>query len=252
MKCLFTDLCHTVPLTVTARRDLCVIFVKFFDCHARFWKFCVYICRSIHQIEAMKRLKETIIMMLAVCLFAACDSEGGKDVIWDITPVEFNIFVTDSQGNDLLDSTRQNNVIKDISVSYNGETYSVMTEQDYYEKQFGKAQTRYYMPHFYGLILHQYWSHKSYSSGDFELLFGEFDGTENIEKREVVLNIPGARQAILSYKNSFRWKSDGSPQKSTIFYLNGQELKDEAGKCGIYHFQYSDSQGLKYIPGEIL
>ena len=26
---------------------------------------------------------------------------------------------------------------------------------------------------------------------------------------------------------------------------------DEAGQCGFYNFQYSDTQGLKYIPSEI-
>lgn len=199
----------------------------------------------------MQRLKGFITILFTVCLFVACDSEGGGDVIWDIAPVELSIFITDAEGNDLLDSTLQENLIKDITVSYQGEIYPVMTEREYYEKQFGNNQTRAYMSQFYGLILSQYWSHKTFTNGNFELVFGEFNGEENIDKREITLNLPDSRQAILSYKNSFKWKSNGDPNKSTIFYLNGQELKDDAGKCGSYNFQYTSTQGLKYIPSEI-
>ena len=117
-------------------------------------------------------------MLFAVGLFAACDSEGGSDVIWDIAPVEFNIFITDSEGHDLLDSTFQNNLIKEITVSYQGETYPVTTEREYYEELYGDIQTRAYMPHFYGLMLHHSWNHKTSNYGDYELTFGEFDGVE--------------------------------------------------------------------------
>ena len=199
--------------------------------------------------KEMIRFKGIITILFTVSLFVACDSEGGGDVIWDIAPVEFSIFITDSEGNDLLDSTFQNNLIKDITVSYQGEVYPVMTEREYYESQYN--QTRAYMPHFYGLILRQYWSHKTFTNGNFELVFGEFNGEENIDKREITLNLPDGRQAILSYKNSFKWKSNGEPKKSTVFYFDGQELKDDAGKSGSYHFQYTATQGIKYIPSEI-
>ena len=199
----------------------------------------------------MKRLIGFIITLFTVSLFVACDSEGGGDVIWDIAPVELSIFITDDEGNDLLDSTFQDNLIKDITVSYQDEIYPVMTEREYYEKQYGNNQTRAYMPQFYGLILRQYWSHKTFTNGSFELVFGEFNGDENIDKREITLNLPDGCQAILSYKNSFKWKSNGDPNKSTVFYLNGQELKDDAGKSGAYNFQYTSTQGLKYIPSEI-
>ena len=187
-------------------------------------------------------------MLLAASLFIACDSERDDDVIWDIAPVEFEIFITDSEGHDLLDSTCQDNIIKDITVTYQGETYPVITEQEYYGKQYGSAMTRAYMPQFYGLILRRNWSHKTLANSDYELVFGEFDGEENIDKREITLNLPDGRLAILSYENHFMWKSNGDPKRSTVFYLNGQELKDDAGKCGAYHFLYSGSQGLGSYP----
>ena len=211
----------------------------------------------MHRVMKKKSFMSALIaslMMAGLCMVnVSCskDDIDDGDIIWDIAPVEFSIFITDSEGNDLLDSTRQNNLIKDITVSYQGETYPVMTEREYYEKQYGNHQTRHYMPHFYGLILRQYRSYKTYTYGDFELEFGEFDGEENIDKREITLNLPDGHQAILSYKNSFKWKSNGDPKKSTVFYLDGQELKDDAGNSGYYHFQYTSTQGLKYIPSVI-
>lgn len=200
---------------------------------------------------SMKRLKGIIIMILSVCIYTACDSEnGGRDIIWDITPVEFNIFITDSEGHDLLDSTYQGNLIKDLQVSYQGEEYPPITDQEYYEKTYGNTGTRAYMPIFYGLLLRQYWSHKTFTNGDFEMIFGEFDGTENIDHREIILNLPNNQQIRLAYKNSFRWKSNGDPEKNTQFYLNGQELEDNAGRWGYYHFRYTNT-GYEYIPSEI-
>ena len=191
----------------------------------------------------MKRLKGITTILLTVYLFVGCDS----DVIWDIAPVEFGIFISDSEGNDLLDSTFQDNLIKDITVSYQGEIYPVMTEFEYYEKLNANNQTRAYMPTFYGLILRQSWNSKTFSSSDFMLVFGEFDGEEDIDRREITLNLPNGCQTRLAYKNNFKWKSNGNPKASTVFYLDDKELNDDAGKNGRYKFQYSATQGLKYI-----
>lgn len=202
---------------------------------------------TIYQKEAMKQLKEIIMMLFAVTLFAACDIES-SDVIWDIAPVQFNIFIADSEGHDLLDSTRQNNLIKEITVSYMGETYPVMTEREYNEKQYAGAQTRDYMPIFYGLILRQYWQpyHQTYDC--YGLVFGEFNGEENVDKREIILNLPNQEPIHLAYKNSFKWKSNGDPQKRTQFYLNGQELKDDSGKSGYFSFRHSEAGRYEYVP----
>lgn len=193
----------------------------------------------------MKPTKGIITLLFAIGLFVSCDTES-DDVIWDIAPVDFNLYIADSEGRDLLDSTCQDNLIKDITVTYQGQTYPVITEREYYQKKYGDTLTRAYMPQFYGLILRQSWSTKTLNPDSFILVFGEFDGTENIEKREITLNLPGGHQTILSYMNRFRWKSNGAPEKSTVYYLDGQQVNDDYGKCGVYHFQYSDSHGLKY------
>ena len=194
----------------------------------------------------MKRFREAIIMMLGVCFFAACDNEENDDVIWDIYPINLYIYITDSEGHDLLDSTYQDNLINDITVSYQGETYPVTTLREYYETHNGNTETRYYMTSFYGLIMcSAEQSARSY------LVFGEFRGDENVDKREIILNFPDGRQAVLSYKNSYKTKSNGTPIINRSFYLDGQELKDDSGKEGTFNFQYSHGQTLKYIPNGV-
>lgn len=199
----------------------------------------VYLCLSV--------------LVLTMAGLSSCSNEGGggNGVIWDIAPIEFSVFITDSQGHDLLDSATQNNLIKDITVVYEGKTYPVENVSDYELRRKGGAKTRAYFAHFKGLLLGKYWSHKTFTSGDYELRFGEFDGTESIGLREITLNLPNGIQANLAYRNNFSWKSNGNPDRNMQFYLNGQELNDEAGKCGYYNFQYSDTEGLKYVPSEI-
>lgn len=196
----------------------------------------------------MKRFKKTIMTLFAACLFAACDPSG-SDVIWDIAPINFSIHITDAQGNDLLDSTYQQNLIKDISVSYQGETYPVMTEQEAYGNIGGGARTRAYLAFFRGLLLTKHWNYKTFTYEGYKVVFGEFNGDESINKREITLTMPDGHQAKLAYRNNFKWKSNGDPKISRQFFLDDQELKDDYGKGGTYHFEYTAGQGLRYVPG---
>ena len=190
--------------------------------------------------------------LLTTCLFTACSSEDDEQNdfrIWDIYPIEFKIFITDSEGNDLLDSTYQYNIINEVSASYQGEVYPLKKYPDSYYR---KATTRVYVPHFEGLLLKRYWNSMTYTYGNFEMVFGEFDGTENVDKRQIILHLPDSYQVRLSYKNSYKWISnDDGPQKNTQFFLDDQELKDNAGVRGTFHFRYSKDGGYEYIPSDI-
>ncbi len=192
------------------------------------------------------------LMLLAVVLLAGCssDDENKSLVVWDISPVVFHVFITDSEGHDLLDSTYQDNIIKEVTATYQDETYPLTTDLEFYDKKYGKASTRAYHPTFYGLLLRPYWSHKTFTNNGFEITFGEFNGTENVDKREITLNMPYNQQLRLAYKNSFRW-SNGDPDKKTVFYLNDQELTDEAGRYGYFNFRFSKTRGYEYIASEV-
>ena len=108
-----------------------------------------------------------------------------------------------------------------------------------------------YMPQFYGLMLRQYWSHKTFTNGDFEMIFGEFDGTDKVDKREITLRLPENQTIRLAYRNNFSWKSNGDPDKNTVFYLNDQELNDDAGRCGYFHFRLNGKGVYEYVPNEV-
>lgn len=197
----------------------------------------------------MKRTIEMILMTLVIFLIAvfvsmtmtSCsidDDDNREDIIWDIAPIELNFVVTDAQGNDLLDSTRTDHLLNDITVDYDGKTYKYMTMEEARH-----TQTRAYMASFYGL-------HESYQIGNYRsIAFGEFSGDENVELREMVLHI-GKNTFRISYTNRFQWLSNGSPDINRKYYLEGKELTDSWGKYGNMVFSYTTDGKAVYMPVE--
>ena len=45
-------------------------------------------------------------------------------------------------------------------------------------------------------------------------------------------------------------RSDGYPNVNRRYYFNGELLTDDAGKMGRYHFLYTSSGDLEYVPSE--
>lgn len=184
--------------------------------------------------------------------FGACssdDSSNGNDlVIWDIYPVNFSFTFTDSDGNDMLDSTYQGNIIKDVSVTYKDEEYPVVTLEEYERNMREQATTRLYLARFMGLILRETTSldgnHHYYMS------FGEFDGMENVDWREITLNLPNGQHFKLAYSRSYKHYYGNKPEIDTQFYINGLaiSLLDNAGQEGFFKFSYSTTDGFDYPP----
>jgi hypothetical protein len=193
----------------------------------------------------MTKLLKTLLLLVAVGFMTGCSSDeegknGPNDVIWDISPVNFKIAITDSEGNDLLDPSSPNNLINDIIVQYKEDTYSVILPgQKDNERISGNGVTRAYAAMFNGLFLRQKLEYeKNYGTSNYLLVFGEFDGTENVDKRMITLTIQDNYQVNLSYSNEFHWNADGSPSNKRKFFLDNQELKDGTG--GIYQIQYTE------------
>lgn len=200
----------------------------------------------------MRQLKVIFMAMLAGCVLAGCNKDSDNDeVIWDIAGVGFYVFITDSEGHDLLDSTRAGFQVKDFSIDYQGDSYPLLTWDESYKKWVAQTQTRVYIPVFMGLTLRQLWNSQTNAPGQYLLSFGEFDGKQNVEKREVKLSLMDGLQVTLAYSNTFKWKADGSPDIDRHFFLNGQEVTDEVGKTGVYRFRYEAGKGLEYTPGTV-
>ena len=195
----------------------------------------------------MKQLSAILLgLCLSAGLYTSCDKSepGGNDMIYDFSPIEFKILITDNDGHDLLDSTYQDNLINDLSVTYQGKDYPLLTEQEAYNNQ---NLTRAYLPIFWGLVLHNKdWSPLSYTYDLYEMDFGQFSGSEDVDKLEITLNLPNHQQIRLAYSNNIRWTSNGEPEINRVFYYNDQKLNDD--RSGYYHLRYSSTNGVEYVP----
>ena len=199
-------------------------------------------------IEDMKRLilKFGMFMLLAGMLVACGDQENPVEprprISWDATPIVFYIHIKNSDGIDLLDSTKHDTFLQKFSVKYGGRKYMIAT-------QMKQAGSRYYMPIFYGLQLGGYWNHETLApTGSWYLVFGEFDGAET-EDYSIVFQL-GDKLYDLSCTNVVGIRSDGYPNVNRRYYFNGELLTDDAGKMGRYHFLYTSSGDLEYVPSE--
>ena len=89
-------------------------------------------------------MKRILVFLLTVLTLISCSdlrTEYRSDIIYDITPIVLHIYVNDADGRNLLDDREGSLDTKNISATYEGETYSV------------ELQTKYYMPSFRGLVL---------------------------------------------------------------------------------------------------
>ena len=186
-------------------------------------------------------------LLLAGMLVACADWENSVEphgkVVVDFAPVEFYVMIKNADGVDLLDSTKHETFLKDISVRYNDQTYRfpIWTKS---------SSTRLDVPTFKGLELHRYYSYKTFSlTDDWCLVFGELDGNKTADYA-ITLKVD-EKSIPLSCRNIIMPNySQGYPDASCRYYVNGELLTDEAGKYGIYHFLYTSSGDLQYVPSE--
>ena len=197
-------------------------------------------------------MKKTLIVLSMALLMAGMQASCGNSErpvephgrpVVDYGPVEFYVMIKNADGVDLLDSTKHETFLKDISVRYNDQTYRfpIWTKS---------SSTRLDVPTFKGLELHRYYSYKTFSqTDDWCLVFGELDGNKTADYT-ITLKV-GEKSIPLSCRNVVtRNQSQGYPDASCRYYVNGELLTDEAGKYGIYHFLYTSSGDLQYVPSE--
>ena len=202
----------------------------------------------------MKKVLWVAVALMTAIGLGACSSDddndnGGEDVIWDIAPVTFSFTFTDSEGNDMLDSTYQGNIIKDVSVTYQGQEYPLVKWEDYERKMREQATTRVYLARFMGLILYETTSLDG--KRHYYMSFGEFDGAESVDKREITLNLPTGQHFRVAYSRSYHQEYRKAPEIDTQFYLNGwavSRLDHEGGQYGYFNFRYSTTDGFDYPP----
>lgn len=152
--------------------------------------------------------------MLAV----SCSVLGSNDV-WDIAPIVPRIYLSDGDGNNLLDpgNTENGFDVSLITAEFKGETYSVTLDA----VDDGEPETRAYFPIFTGLSLH------TDMYGNWMLSFGELDGQEYMDNEDLIIRWGDGTSNTITIFNSFRWKANGSPSITRRFYIDGEKQESD-------------------------
>ncbi|MFI3240540.1 MAG: hypothetical protein R3Y22_08140 [Bacteroidales bacterium] len=161
----------------------------------------------------MRNLSIYCLLFVSITL-SSC--KGGVD--WDIAPVTLQIYVQDSDGNDLLNENTPNNILSnDIKVTYNDEEYRVTSEDE--EEILNRA----YLAHFYGLELTRT------ISGEYYLFFGEFNGTDDWDE-SLILDLGDGNTYNITFEHDITWLL-GYPKISNKYYLDNK--KQDSGTLQI-------------------
>ena len=200
----------------------------------------------------MRKILYFVFVMLTIIACNNREAEleqmiSGDDVIFDAAPVSYHILIKDKAGVDLLDTTKTDAFVKRLEISYNDQLYPL----EKFENIWGKYYTRVCPPSYFGLYLTKYYSYNTFKlTGDWCMIFGEFDGFDKVEKREIILTIDKSKVYKLGYSNEITRDSNNHTSIIRNYYFNDQLLTDESGLRGRLNFVYTDTGELEYIPME--
>lgn len=150
------------------------------------------------------------LMVASLSLFTACSDDDVQPGLWDIPPIEFNIYVQDAAGRDLLNPETENNILEqDIRAIYDQKEYKLGEKP---------VQTRAIYAPFMGLQTTQM------LDGRYCLTFGYFLG--DIDWGYTPFSVKWGDGTIdhFSFDSKMYWK-DGKPEFNRHFYLNEVEYE---------------------------
>ena len=147
-----------------------------------------------------------ILLFLLIVISSVVISCENMQVEADAAPVTLEIFVMDSEGNNLLDYGWLDG--KNIIATFKGETYDLQKD----------ALTRAYMPQFYGFKV------MSRDLGPF-LYFGELDGTDDMNDEFVINWGDGTFDTIVIY-NDCRTTMNGGYDIKRHYVVNGVKTEN--------------------------
>ncbi len=153
----------------------------------------------------MRRLLLSLAVVIASLALTSCE-EGEKDYV----PVTFAVYVSDAEGNDLLDPSVENNLTdRGITLAYKGVEYRIdKTDMRDHEMYYA---TRVYMTQFTGGYIERMIGDK------FRLVIGEWMGDCRWEDETVTINWPDGTKNELSFTLKKRGWTNAA------FYLDGKK-----------------------------
>lgn len=151
-------------------------------------------------------MMKRIIFFLLIAISSVTTSCENMQVDADAMPVTLEIFVKDTEGNNLLDYGWLDG--KNVTATFKGETYELQKD----------VPTRAYMPHFYGFKV---------TGRDLGamLYFGELDGTHDMNDEFVINWGDGTFDTIVIY-NDCRTTMNGGYDINRHYVVNGVKTED--------------------------
>ena len=130
----------------------------------------------------------------------------------DWYPVNVIITVKDSQGNDLLDPSREGSFAHGTKLTFKGETYGVQSILNTTSTE--EAQTKMYLARMRGLQLAhgQVWFSEQEQRTCYYLVFGEIDGAKDFDD-DLVVKWPDGTEDVIHYycgEHKVKRKADGT------------------------------------------
>ncbi|MBP5498430.1 MAG: hypothetical protein J6X81_03565 [Muribaculaceae bacterium] len=137
-------------------------------------------------------------------LFVSCGDEP-NDVDYDYSPMGVYLFVTDADGNDLLNPETAGNILgNEITIKYRNEVYPLHLESKnpVLCSPLQKAPRRkYYLAMLYGAYLE-----KIERTGEYYICFGEIAGEERLDMEEVIVEWGDGTSDKITLYNLLEWK----------------------------------------------
>lgn len=172
------------------------------------------------------RIVENLVIALLVLWFAtglsACKDDSYPEgplpgTEYDIPPVLIKIFVTDNEGNDLLNPEVKNTIVNNgIKVLYRDKEYEMHWESEY------PSGSRSIPVVWNGLQICK----PIYVGGRYFLTFGDFDRMTCYEDEEFVVDWgDGSWNTVFRFSNSFWWENH-EPQNVFYLYVNDEKQKE--------------------------
>lgn len=165
--------------------------------------------------------KCSIFLLAALFLFTFSSCEDAPEGEWDFKSVVLNVSIVDKDGNSLLSTEYENNIV--------GSRISFTEGDSIYEVDWNASRmpaSRYYFAPFYGArylpVLK--WNGEHWDDSDeYHIELGEFAGDSNYD-RTFNIEIKGQKFELRVF-NKLNWKGN-DPVIKRHFFLNGVEQED--------------------------
>lgn len=159
--------------------------------------------------------KKTNILLLTLfalsgIIITSCEEKGYW--IHDVLPFDINMIIEDADGNNLLNPEFEGNIIDEMTITYNDETYKI-------EKDKENIATRMLYSEFYGL------RHFCSDTGRHFVTFGNFVGERNYKDEKITIHWGDGTSDEVTFTNKVKGGSHTPTLDITrTIKLNGKEV----------------------------